>query len=368
MSIKYISDKNLKNLEGKTCLLRIDLNAKKNEEKEYYRLQVIIPTIQKLLNYNIKVVLISHQGRYGKNPSSLEPFAEIISKKINTEVKFIKHFSGAGEEINKNNSKIFLLENLRFYKEEQENSKDFAKKLADLADFYVNDAFPVCHRKNASVVEITRFLPSFGGLHLQKELEILERVIKNPEHPLTLILGGIKTSDKLGVLKNLWDKIDNLLLGGGPANTFLEEQGIDTGNSVKNDSVKNEIQNYATSDKIFVPVDYKIEENQISDIGEKTAQIYADVIQNSKTIIWNGPMGKFEEKKFSEGTKSIWQAILKNKDACIIVGGGETVSSIKLLPDHHPLSANLFLSTGGGAMLAYLAGEEMPGLKALNKN
>ncbi|KXB07778.1 hypothetical protein AKJ56_02395 [candidate division MSBL1 archaeon SCGC-AAA382N08] len=366
MPIKYIED-NIREYEGKTCFLRIDLNEEKGEGEKSYRLKTALPTINFLLENKVKILIASHRGRYGKNPLSLKPFQKILEEKLDTPVKFIKEIP---KDIKGTEEKVTLLENLRFHKGEEKNDSKFAKKLASLADFYINEAFPVTHRKNASVAKITRFLPSFGGLHLKKEVNNLDKIKESVEPPFTLILGGAKISDKLGVLDNLWEKIDNLALGGGPANTFLEAKGINTGESIKEKEMIKKIKKYVDSEKVNLPDDFKKENGQILDIGKETIKKYSEIIKNSKTIIWNGPMGLFEKEEFSEGTKEIWQAVIGNKESRTVIGGGETASALKLIPkiNNYELPENIFLSTGGGAMLAYLANKKLPGIEYLKKH
>ncbi|MEX2411035.1 MAG: phosphoglycerate kinase [Candidatus Paceibacterota bacterium] len=354
--IKFISKEILEDYRNKTCFLRVDLNFSPNED--HLRIESIIPTIKLLLDFNIKIIIGSHRGRFDKETPSLEPFVEIISSKVKEKVFFSDNY----EIPDNTEEKIVLLENLRQEKQEEENNKEFAKKLADLADFYINDAFAVSHRENASIAQITRFLPSFGGLCLEKEVQNLSKALNNPRSPFTLILGGAKTADKIRVIKNLWSKLDHVLLGGGPANTFLLERGVDIGNSLAQRDARGLIETFAFTEKVKVPVDFKKEEDHIFDIGEETIKKYSEIISQSKMIIWNGPMGKFEDKKFREGTEKILEALIKNKEAEIIIGGGETISSL-----NQELSNNIFLSTGGGSMLEFLSGKELPGLKALNK-
>jgi len=363
--IKYLNDTNIKKYINRTAFLRIDLNAKKGQEKNFFRLQKVIPTIKKLIENQSRIIIAAHRGRYNENPPSNKIFQKIIQEKINKKVAFIKETNPEliKEKIEKKKTSIILLENLRMNKNEQSNDIKYAQKLSKLAQFYINDAFPVCHRKNASVTKITRFLPSFGGLELQKEIEKLTNFKENPQKPFTLIIGGKKTKSKLATIKNLWDKIDNLLLGGGPANTFLFERGIDIKNSIYDKNSVKKIKPFSIADKTFVPVDYKTSDGKILDIGKETSKIYADMIKKSKTIIWNGPMGLFEKEKFAEGTKKIWNAIVKNQKANTVIGGGETVSSKKLINKNIP--KNVFLSTGGGAMLTFLANKKMPGINAL---
>lgn len=369
MKINYINKENLKKYRNKTCLLRIDLNAKKGNEENFFRIEKIIPTINLLIENNCKVLIAGHRGRFEKETPSNEIFKNIISKKINKEIDFIKEIDPLiiKEKIDKSNSNLILLENLRKNKSEEENSKEYAEKLANLADFYVNDSFPVCHRKNASVAEITRFLPSFGGLQLEKEIKNLDYIKENSESPFTLIIGGAKIKNKLSVISNLWNNIDNLLLGGGPANTFLYEKGIDIKKSIFDKEAVSEIKNYLENNKVIIPFDYKFDNDKIFDIGIKTIEKYKEIIRDSKTIVWNGPMGFFEKEEFSYGTKEIWKSILENKTAKTVIGGGETVTSYKLIKDKAHMSENIFISTGGGAMLYYLANKKLPGIENLKK-
>lgn len=361
--MKFISKENLKEFKNKTCFLRVDFNFEPTDD--HLRIEAIIPTIKLLLEKEVgKIIIASHRGRpSGEDESlSLSPFVSIISEKISEDV-----FFSSINNYKENDNRIVLLENLRFSEGEQVNDSVFAEKLAKLADFYVNEAFPVLHRKSASTVEITRFLPSFGGLRLKKEIKELENAINSPKSPFTLILGGAKTADKVGVIKNLWNKVDNVLLGGGPANTFLLERGVDIGDSIADKNAHELIETFAFTEKVKIPTDFVKEDNMILDLGKETLENYSEIISNSNTIVWNGPMGKFEDESFAEGTKSIWESIFKNNKAKIIIGGGETTSSMNILGDNIKVPDNVFLSTGGGAMLEFLTGKELPGIKSLNQ-
>lgn len=373
MRIKYLSQINKEKISGKTCLLRIDLNVE--NEKDNFRLEVIAPTIKLLLKQNVRVVLLSHKGRpekFNKN-LSLSSFAPIIAKRVGEITDFVIAYrmDALKKTIAASDAKILLLENLRFFKGEETNDQNFAKILASLGDFYVNDAFPVCHRKNASVSAITKFLPSYAGLRLEEEIKNLDGVMKNYRSPMTFIIGGAKIADKLGVIKNFWHKADYFLLGGRPANTMLVAKGLDVGDSIYDASLVNQMKQFAFSPKLKLPSDFKIKNNQFLDIGPKTINEYTKIINQSQTIIWNGPMGIFETKEFTKGTIAIWKAIsvrCQMPDAWrkIIVGGGETITSFKLLKaKSYKLKANIFLSTGGGAMLEYLSGKKLPGIEAL---
>ncbi len=387
--IKYLSSESLKKFSGKTCLLRVDLNVEIGMPLDSYRLEAILPTVQLLLKNNVRVILMSHRGRpalksegqargvrddwdfdKGNRELRLAPFAKLLAKKINESVCLIsyeksftldkKGFLAGCKE------RVFLLENLRFYRGEETNDDRFGEFLSTWGNFYVNDAFAVSHRANASVAAVTKFLPSYAGLLMEKEIKNLDKAMKSKNHPFTVVIGGAKVSDKLGVVKYFWKKADNFLVGGSPANTFLQAEGMDVGDSLVDAAAKPLIAPYLNAKKIHLPADVKYRSTKILDIGPKTVKEYAAIIEKSKTIIWNGPMGWFERKGFGNGTRGLWKAILANKKAHIVVGGGETVTSLKtLFPKPHPLSSNLFLSTGGGAMLMYLSGEKLPGIEAL---
>lgn len=365
-------------MEGKICLLRVDLNIEPGQEKNTNRLDAIIPTIQWLLKKGNKVVLLSHRGRPNpvskiknqKSKLTLKPFAPLIANKIGAPVIFIKNFGKIPEQ-----GKVFLFENLRFWPGEKKNDPAFAKKLAGLGDFYINDAFAVCHRKNASIVAITKYLPSFAGPLLKKEIKNLNQMMKNYRHPMSIIIGGAKISDKIGIIKYFWRRADYFLLGGGPANTFFAARGLPVGDSLVDRSMLGSSASPILSrfnagrsgfPKLILPVDVKISDRKILDIGEQTVKQYAGIIKKSRTIIWNGPMGLYERRGFEKGTIGIWKAILANRKAQIVVGGGETIASLKQIPNYKfqiKRRKNIFLSTGGGAMLEYLSGKKLPGIE-----
>lgn len=372
----------------KTCLLRVDFNLEKISPNDW-RFLAILPTLSFLLKNKTKIIILSHRGRSttvertspqnGAGRHSLKPFVKLLAGKIKQPVVFINHFNfpKIRKFVRNSKNRIFLLENLRFLPGEEKNDKKLARQLASLGDFYVNDAFSVCHRAHASVAAIAGFLPSFAGFRLKKEIETLNRVRQNPKKPLTIILGGAKISEKIGLLKRFWNKTDNILLGGGPANTFFKALDFPVGDSLTEDKAIPLIKTMIKSPKIILPVDTKIKNKKILDIGPETVKQYASIIKKSKTIIWNGPMGLFEQKGFEKGTAGVWQAILANRQAQIVVGGGETLASLAtLMPaDYKQITADtyprksaenqrkfVFLSTGGGAMLACLAGQKLPGL------
>jgi len=382
--VTYLKNASIK--KGSICLLRVDLNIE--SLKDLFRVDSIIPTIKFLRKKGAIVVILSHRGRphlegrgilnfkYNvsdeeKKKYTLKPFANILSKKIGEKVKFIDKpdIQGIKEGIQNSDDKIFLLENMRFWREEEMDNIEFGRQLASLGNFYVNDALAVNHRADASISAITRFLPSYGGLLLEKELENFDAVMHNPRRPLVILLGGVKVLDKVGVVKFFWKKADSFLFGGSAANTCLAARGISVGNSIVDQKAFDDIRPYLASLKIHLPIDTVNSENGIFDIGQKTISEYRDIISSAKTVIWSGPMGFFEKKKFSSGTREMWKAIIKlanrNKKVMVMVGGGETVASLKLLSTRYKLPKNIFLSTGGGAMFAYLSGEKLPGIEVL---
>jgi len=363
--ISYLSKADKKGLKG-IALLRLDFNT-----EDEWRMEAALPTVRFLLKNSGKVVIFSHRGRpkgFDKK-LSLRKDAVNLSKMLGKKVIFLPHFDLP--KIKKTitgsaTSSVFVLENLRFFKGEENNDAKFAKKLASLGDFYVNDAFAVSHRANASVSAITRFLPSFAGLEMEKELKFLPRAMKKPKKPLVIILGGAKAHDKLGVLKYFRRKADWFLVGGATADTLLFIGGIDVKKSLV-DKDKKDLKNLkGVLDywNIILPADVKVEKGMILDIGERTAAIFAEKIKKAGTVIWSGPMGAFEKKKFSYGTLAIAKAIAGNKKAFSVVGGGETVAFLKKYKLDKKFT---FISTGGGAMLDFLADEKLPGIAALDK-
>lgn len=262
-----------------------------------------------------------------------------------------------------------MLENIRFLKGEEENDEVLAKQLASLGQLFINDAFAVCHRSNASVTLLPKLLPSFAGLCLAKEIKNLT-LKKKPAHPFILIVGGSKVSDKLPIIQKFEKNISTVLLGGASANTVLASEGIPMGKSLYEKDAVSLIKKYTFSSIIETPVDVTEEKGKILDIGPKTAKLYSTLIKEGGTIVWSGPMGLFEKKGFEKGTKLVWRAIVEkaihDSSVKIIVGGGETIASLALLPKPmRILPENVFLSTGGGAMLEFLSGKKLPGIEAL---
>ena len=346
--MKYLSQLDKKELNDKTCLLRVDLNIK--SLKDYFRIDSILPTIEYLLKNNARVVILSHRGRpTGIDAKlSLKPIAKMISRKLKKEVKFISSFENKKikkDIASKKNIKIFILENLRFLPGEEKNSNDLAKQLAGLGDLYINDAFAVSHRKNASVFAITKYIKSYAGLLLEKEVSGLTKATKDPKKPLVIVLGGTKIDAKISIVRNLNSKTKFFLLGSSVLN------------EIRDPKVKNILKNK----KCLVPIDFSEVNGKYFDIGLKTIALYKKIISEAKTIIWNGPVGMFENKKYSKGTTEIANAIIRSK-AFKVIGGGETANFIL----NKKMNKNIdLLSTGGGAMLDFLAGKDLPGIKAL---
>ena len=374
--MKFIDDIPQKNIQNKTCFLRLDLNVQDEELKHSIRIERSISVIKYLLKNNCKIIIISHRGRpqerrltltqtqtNADKSITLKPFVEIFKKMLKINVFFDNSFDfkKIKNKINKLLPKsILVLENIRLIKGEEKNDPKFGKILASLGDFYINDAFSVSHRENASVCAITKYLPSYGGLEMKDELKSLNKVMTKPQKPLTLILGGAKISDKIGVIEKFYNQVDYILLGGGVANTFFSAQNIPIGDSIFEKDMIPKIKKYLNSKKIIMPKDVVFDGAKILDIGKETSKIYSDIIKSSKTVIWNGPMGLIEKKKFETGTTEVAKAI-KNSKSFALIGGGETTSFLlkrKILKNQK----SVFLSIGGGAMLEYLSGKKLPGL------
>ncbi len=385
----------LRNIDvsNKRVLVRADFNVDLDKDGRViddFRIKAVIPTIEYLIKNNAKVILMSHLGdpKAGvEEKLRLGPVQDKLMEYLDLSV--VKADDCIGSEIEKWTQKmdvgeILLLENLRFYKEEKENDENFAKELAKMGDIYVNDAFSVCHRDHASVVAITKFLPSFAGLLLEKEMAVLKKAMEAPEHPLAIIIGGAKISTKIKIVKKFLNLADDILLGGALANTVLRAKGIAIGKSIVEEEMVQDVKNLEiTNTKIHIPVDTvvsvdkggkeesreapvgKMEENElILDIGPETENLFSQVIKNAKTIIWNGPVGLFEIEKFAHGTEAVARAVA-NCQCYSIVGGGETICYINKLGLADKFS---HISTGGGAMLKFMAGEKLPGIEALNSD
>jgi phosphoglycerate kinase len=350
-----------------------------------------LDTIKYLQAKDAKIIIISHLGRpKGQRDKtySLEPVAVALEKIMQTKIKFSKQIIGQGivkKTKSLKNKEILLLENLRFEAGEKENSIEFAKSLAELADVYVNDAFAVSHRSQASVDKIKKYLPSYGGLLLEEEINNLSLVFK-PKKPFLAVIGGAKISTKIKLLENLSKSADKILIGGALANTLYLALGNEVGKSLVDDDslvwAKSFMKQKRLKDKIKLPSDFLVENakkevvlkkakninksDRIYDIGPDSILEFSKEIKKAHTLIWNGPLGMFEKKKFKQGTMSIARslALQSKKEAICIVGGGETVEALSVLNYREYIN---WISTGGGAMLAFLAKENMPGLKGLIK-
>jgi phosphoglycerate kinase len=379
---------------GKTVFLRVDFNVPLDNGKitEPHRIESAVPTIRLILEKSKKVIIASHLGRPGgrKDPRfSLAPIRAYLEKSLGQTVVLAPDCIGSEvEELARDpESRVLLLENLRFHPEEEKNDASFSRALASLAAVYVNDAFGAAHRAHASTTGMAEFFElKAAGLLLQRELDYLSRVLMGPEKPFIAILGGAKVSDKIGVIKNLLPKLDALLVGGGMAYTFLKADGINIGRSlVEKDkvSVAKEIMSdaMAHSVNVVLPTDHLTgdenkENSSISDvnipegrlgldIGPRTTQQFLEEIGRSKTVLWNGPVGLFEIEPFDRGSKALAQALAHHRrDIVSIVAGGDTVAAVTAagVADHIT-----HLSTGGGATLEFLEGRELPGIKALEK-
>lgn len=380
---------------GKKVLVRVDFNVPLNDKGEITddtRITASLPTIQYLLEQKAAVILMAHLGRpkgQVKPELSLAPVAKHLGKLLGKKILFAPDCVGEAAQAAASKLKpghILLLENLRFHKEEEKNDMDFAEKLASLADLYVNDGFGVSHRAHASVEGVTHFLPAAAGFLLEKEIQYVGQAVTNPLHPFVAIIGGAKVGDKIGVISNLLDKVDTLLIGGGMANTFLAAQGYKMGKSlVEEDKLdlakellakakKNKVNMLLPTDLVmaaaFAPdaehVTEKVKNlNQAYmalDIGAETSKAYAEALADAKMIVWNGPMGVFEMDAFCKGTEAVAKAVAKSR-ATSIVGGGDSVAAIEKLGLAKRIT---HISTGGGASLEYLEGKVLPGVAALD--
>ena len=392
--MKNIEDQ--ENLKGKIVLLRLDLNVPIRNSKiiDETRIDKIIPVINFLLKNKSKILILSHIGRpKGKivNKLSLKPICKNLEKKLNKNIKLLTinifNLSKNKLFLDKDDEIVFL-ENIRFYKEEEENEIKFAKKMGSLGDLYVNDAFSCSHRKHASVCKVTEFLPSYAGLQFKSEINALKKITSDIKKPVSCIIGGSKISTKIGLIENLIKKFNNLIFVGGMANNILNFKGFNIGKSIKEKNCKkviNEIFNNASrnSCKIYYPEDVCVGKNfddkaltkniqevtdreMILDIGPKTVDTIQKIIKDSNTVFWNGPAGYFENDNFMNGSSEIAKAIAnnsKNNHLYSVVGGGDTIAVINKTGN---LKSFNFVSTAGGAFLEYLEGKQLPGIKALN--
>ncbi len=348
------------------ALLRLDFNT-----EDEWRMQASLPTIKYLRSHAHAVVIISHRGRPkgAEKKLSLKNDALKLAKYLKHPVTFFPNhdFLKLRDKIDEaEKGAVFVLENLRFHPGEEADDAEFANEMAWLADYYVNDAFAVCHRKAASVSAITKILPSFGGMELEREIETLSDVIHAPKQPLVVILGGGKAHDKLGAIKYLQAEASAFLMGGAAANTFLKIKGVDVKNSLVDDEAADyaELEKISNTAPIMLPIDWIDEKGRILDIGPKSVEMFTEYIAKAKTILWSGPLGFVEKDKYAASTKAIAKAVVANKKAFTIAGGGETVMFLKKIDLDSSFD---FISTGGGALLDYLAGNDLPGIVALER-
>jgi len=383
------------NLENKRVLVRVDFNVPLDDNQNITddtRIRAALPTINYLIEKGAKVILVSHLGRPKGKVNlkySLAPVAKRLSELLGKDVAFAADCIGetAQKAVAEMKAKdVLLLENVRFYEGEEKNDPEFAKQLASHADIYINDAFGTSHRAHASTEGVAHLLPAGAGFLMQKEIEVMGKALENPERPFVAILGGAKVGDKIGVIKNLLNKVDILLIGGGMAFTFLKSQGYEIGKSLL-EPEKIELAASLLKEaeeknvKLLLPEDVvvtpKLEEGQPYktvpvtqipadmigvDIGEATRKKFAEAIKGAKTVVWNGPMGVFEMKAYAQGTLAVADAMAKS-NAVTIVGGGDSAAAAKQLGYDKAVT---HISTGGGASLEFLEGKELPGVAALN--
>ena len=392
MNKKTVKDIDLK---GKKVFVRCDFNVPMDENQnitDNTRIKAALPTIKYLLEQNCKIILASHLGRPKgevKPEFSLKPVAKELSKLLGKEVIMANDVIGEDAMSKASNLKegeIMLLENVRFHREETDNAPEFAKKLASMAEIFVNDAFGTAHRAHASTTGIADYIPGVAGFLIEKELKFLGNAINNPERPFVAILGGAKVSDKIGVIDSLLDKVDTLMIGGGMAYTFFKAQGYNVGNSlceVEKTGLALQAMEKAKAKgvKLLLPIDTKVgkefkpdtesktvawteipEEWEGFDIGEKTIEMFKKELQNAKTVIWNGPLGLFEFEQFAIGTNEIAKT-LAELDATTIIGGGDSAAAVTKAGLADKMT---HISTGGGASLEFLEGKTLPGIAALN--
>ena len=391
MNKKTVKDIDLK---GKKVFVRCDFNVPMDENQnitDNTRIKAALPTIKYLLEQNCKIILASHLGRPKgevKPEFSLKPVAKELSKLLGKDVIMANDVIGEDATSKAENLKegeIMLLENVRFHREETDNDPEFAKKLASMAEIFVNDAFGTAHRAHASTTGIADYIPGVAGFLIEKELKFLGNAINNPERPFVAILGGAKVSDKIGVIDSLLDKVDTLMIGGGMAYTFFKAQGYNVGNSLceveKTDLALEEMKKAKEKGvKLLLPIDTKIgkefkpdteskteawteipDEWEGFDIGEKTIEMFKKELQNAKTVIWNGPLGLFEFDQFAIGTNEIAKT-LADLDATTIIGGGDSAAAVTKAGLADKMT---HISTGGGASLEFLEGKKLPGIECL---
>ncbi|EEB36347.1 phosphoglycerate kinase [Anaerococcus hydrogenalis DSM 7454] len=397
MNKKTVNDLNV---NGKKVLVRVDFNvplSKENNEEiaDDTRIRAALPTIDYLLENDAKVILMSHLGRpkgEAKPEFALKPVADWLENHYKDKFHFFPSPEVVDDKVkeevaNLKEGEVCLIENTRYVAGETKNDPEFAKKLASLADLYVNDAFGTSHRAHASNVGVASILPSAVGFLIEKEIDVMGKALEAPEHPFVSILGGAKVSDKIGVIENLITKVDTILIGGGMAYTFLKAQGKEIGKSLLEEdkmdlSLELIKKAEANNVEILLPVDVVIadeikagaeteivdidsipEDKEALDIGPKTAELFSSKIKEAKTVVWNGPMGVFEIKEFADGTNKV-AAALAESDAITIVGGGDSALAIELAGLKDKIT---HVSTGGGASLEFLEGKTLPGIDCIDE-
>ena len=381
-------------LLGKRVFCRVDFNVPMEDGviTDDTRIRAALPTINYLMEQGAKVILASHMGRPKgevKEELRLTTVGEHLAKLLNKDVKKLDESIGAAVEqavSEMENGDVVLLENVRFHAGEEKNDPELAKSFASLADVFVNDAFGAAHRAHSSTEGIAKLLPAVSGLLMEKELDVLGKALSNPERPFTAIIGGAKVKDKIGVIDHLLDKVDNILIGGGLSYTFIKAQGYDIGTSLLEDDKIELAKSFLDKAKekgvsFHLPVDAVVADEFSKDantkvvditeipsdwmgldIGPKTIELYADVIKNSKLIIWNGPMGVFEMDAFANGTRGVAEA-MASTEGYTVIGGGDSAAAVEKFDVAEKMD---HISTGGGASLEFMEGKDLPGVSALN--
>lgn len=381
-------------ISDKKVLLRADFNVSLagNKITDDTRITQVIPTLELLLKHHNRLIIMAHLGRPdGKRDEkyTLEPVVKRLQKDLpDYHVKLVDDFeSEDGKRMleEQTDKEVLLLENIRFYEEEQKNDPEFASRLASLADVYVNDGFGVSHRADASVVGVAKLLPHFAGLLMEKEITAISKIFHDPKHPVVAIIGGAKTETKIPLLYKLIEIADSIILGGAIANTFLSVQGFGVGKSLKDDGLDVEVEKIArhakthhtaillpqdarcgksVNDKTFIlrPINHIPDNEMIIDIGPETEALFGNVIAKAKTIVWNGPLGYIENLVFAEGTDFLYYTVADNKEAFSVVGGGDTLAALSNTEHVGKIS---HISTGGGAMLEFIEKGTLPGIEAL---